>query len=95
MSSGNSSLAFAQYTGNGGAATIPLSPGFQPKRVHIRSVEGEAVFHEKMPGVWKNIDGADPSFLASGLALTEFGLEISGSDDVLNKDATDYYVEMY
>lgn len=98
MGSGVNSSAQGKYTGNGSATAqvIKDNLGFQPKVLKIRSVVGEVVLQEGMPGAWKQTDGAVPSFMAAGaLELTEFGFQIASADAGLNSNAVDYYYEAY
>ena len=82
---------YGTYTGNGGAADVEKALGFKPSRVEVKSVEGEAVWQEGMPGIWKSVDGGVPSFLDTGLAIVSNGFTVSGTDDTLNKDTVAYY----
>lgn len=94
MGSGINSSAQGKYTGS--ASDQEFKPGFKPKVVKIRSAEGEAVFHEGMPGAWYQTDAAVPSFLAAdALELTEFGFKVKGGVAGVNTDAAAYYYEAY
>ena len=97
MSNGNGN-AQGKYVGNGSATlqVIKDGLGFKPKVLKIRSVVGEVVLQEGMPGAWKQLDTAVPAFLAAtALEFHEFGFQIASADAGLNSNGVDYYYEAY
>jgi len=96
MGSGINSSAQGKYTGNGGSAPIEIKPGFQPKSVKIFSANGKADAGEASgEKVFKQVAAGTLTVLTAGLAISEYGFTISGSDVVLNANGVEYYYECY
>ena len=98
MGSGQSHSAQFEYVGNGGSAAQQFKPGFEPKYAEIRSLEGcvkMAFEKEELP--WKSdAAGAVSQLAAADLSIVEdFGVQVDGSDDALNKAATDYILMVW
>lgn len=100
MSSGAASPITGKYTGNGSATRQYIPAGFTPKRVEIRSVIGEVVLTEQMPGAWKQLDSAVPSFRPAGEVQFEtrdalnnhfLGFSVASADTSINGNGTAYY----
>ena len=100
MSSPNFPIKHGRYVGNGGAETIAIKLGFVPKYVEIFSVEGEAVYQERASKIKKRVAAGALTLLDDGVLPVEkdyenLGFEVSGSDDVLNKDTVEYFYRAY
>lgn len=87
---------YGKYTGNGSATTIEFELGYRPFKVEIKSAEGVALIHSRMPAAWHAVNGAAAALLgAAELAITDTGFSITSTDDVINKSAVVYYYEAY
>lgn len=96
MSSKGGGYAQGKYTGNGGSGPIDLKPGFQPKKIKIISANGKADMFCEAGGskVFKQVAAGTLTVLTAGIAVNEFGAQITGSDAVLNANGVEYYYEM-
>jgi len=92
----NNPPKYSKYTGTGVATAQAFNLGYRPYKVEIKSVEGVAVIHDRMPGAWHAVNGAAAALLgATELEITDTGFSIASTDDVINKASTEYYYEAY
>lgn len=96
MGSPAAKFAHFRYTGDGAATKREFKPGWQPKKVTVRSANGSAEWHEGLPQWFKRIAAGDASFLAvaNSPAETETGVEWTSTDAQLNANGVVYYVEL-
>lgn len=96
MSSPAFKVEHKKYVGTGSADPVLVNCQFRPQRVEIKSLEGQVVLTERMPGAWHAVNGAAAAYLGdTELVFTDTGIEIKSTDVVLNKLNTEYFVEMY
>ncbi len=98
MGSPSFKVKHGSYVGQTDAITVAC--GFRPKHVEIVSVEGKARTQDSMDGTLKDVDGAQPSFLAvtAGIEITDTGFKLPAAtpaDDTVNKAGVTYYYEAW
>ena len=96
MGSPSREHASYRYTGDANAATvIEFKPGWQPKKVTIRSAEGEIYWSEGLPSWYGRLAAGAGAFAAGAPELGEHGASWTSVADLLNKAAVEYYVEFW
>jgi len=98
MGSGNSHSATFAYEGNADAAPRDFKPGFEPKLIEVRSLEGQVkLAPEKEALPWKqDVAGAVTQLGVDELkVLQDFGVQLASTDDALNKASTQYVLQVW